>query len=51
MSDLGIAEIVIGQIGAHNLSFWDFKACGSPEFFRKKDHIASRGWIGDMENA
>lgn len=45
------AKIIASQFWARNLTFRKFKAYGSPEFFRKKDHISNRWWFTDMESA
>ena len=38
-------------VGTCSLTFREFCACGAPEFFGKKDPIASRWWIADIGNA
>ena len=43
--------IIITIMGAHTLSFQEFRACRAPEFFGEKDPIASRRWLADMVNA
>lgn len=35
------AELAVGQFMAHNLIFLDYRACGGPMFFRKKDPISN----------
>lgn len=43
-------KIVVGKIGVQTLSFREFMACIARKFFRK-DPIAGRRWIANMENA
>ena len=44
------SEIVV-LIGAHLLTFREFRACGAPDYFGEKDPIASRRWLADVSNA
>ena len=44
-------EIVVGQVGAQTPSFWEFKACGAPKFFKFRDPIVSRPWVADIDNS
>lgn len=52
MIDLWIFIHRLRLVGLGNvLFFWEFKAYGAPYFFGKKDPIAIKWWIVDMENA
>lgn len=44
-------ELVVGQLWDHTLTFKDFHVCKDPEFFEKKDPVASMYWIVDIECA
>ena len=35
-------------MGALTLTFHEFQECGPPEFFAKKEPIASRRWLVDV---
>lgn len=43
-------EMDADQFGARTLTFREFRACGPPEYFRKKGPITRSHWIVDMES-
>ena len=53
MSGLGffVLRLRLARLGVRTLSFWEFKDCEAPKFFGKKNPIANRRWIANMENA
>lgn len=43
-------DLGASQFGARALNFLDFHAYGAPEFFGKKDFVASKHWVSYMDN-
>lgn len=44
-------DTIVVQHRVRTLTFWEFKDCGAPKLFGKKDPISSRWWIADIESA
>ena len=42
---------IVGLVGARSLNFREICSCGAPEFFGKKEYIASIRWLAHIRNA
>ena len=49
---LGLIHIeMVAMMGAHTLTFREFRACGASDYHGAKDPIASSRWLTDVANA
>ena len=42
---------LMAMLGAHTLTFREFRACGAPDYHGARDPIASGRWLADVANA
>ena len=41
---------ILADVGGRTLTYREFRACGAPKFFEKKEPIVCRWWLADMVN-